>query len=254
MRARGFLLLPLVLVAGACGAPGQGEATQDDLKGLRDELRQVARERDTLETRVATAERRIAGLQEDLMRLHEMRGEVPAAAASTEAGAEAALVESQSGGAAAAALPPNQAEIARFLQSEEGAKVLDATLRAVEDRRAAERMTRVVEGALERFAQQANLDAAEERRMQEIMTRSMGAMRGVWTSMRETPAATEAERAALRQENVAKVEEIRSKADQEVKAVLSSSQYQLYEQEQERLRGFLRGPGMGGDGGGFRRQ
>ena len=133
--------------------------------------------------------------------------------------------------------------MAGFLTSEQGQEMLDKLVEASERRRRDARtnqwMSRMVEG----FAEKAELTPDQTEKVSAIATRSMTAIRDLWMPMRD-PNLTAEQRQELVATNRDKMQEIRDAADQEVKAVLNSAQYLIYEEEMSRFGG-----GMGGFGG-----
>jgi uncharacterized membrane protein YgcG len=121
-------------------------------------------------------------------------------------------------------------------------------MKAYEQKRDEERGNRMASGLIDAFAQRANLSPQQKEQMQKIAQRTMNEIGALWRAMRDQDIPPE-ERAAKRQETVAKMEEIRTRTDEEVKTVLDAAQWDLYQQESARMRGFM-GGGMGGGGGG----
>jgi hypothetical protein len=257
MRTNFAVLVPLTLAAAlaACSPSGDLGAVQKDVAGLRADLQRLQKENDQLKAQVAGAERRISGLQEDVASVRKLAVDVAVAPAPGEAAAAAhggtgGDAASPDGVTATTRPAPSAPELKAYLESEEGRHSVEAALRAVQDERDRERSNRMVQGLVDRFARQAGLTEDQTKRMKEIAGKTAEEVRVAWAVMRDTAAdASPEERDALRQQNVAKVEEIRRAADDQVKVVLSSTQYEMYQKQQDQWRTGMRGPGGAGRGG-----
>ena len=76
----------------------------------------------------------------------------------------------------------------------------------------------------------------------------------MWSNVRELPPDSPSEqRDALRQQNLEKTDQLRKETDEQVKSILSQTQYEQYRQQQGRLRGGMDGPGNRVPGTGARR-
>lgn len=237
-----------VLSAAACSDGAGSPLADKEMADLRAQLRKVEGERDKLASRVDQTERRLAGLQEDLLTVRKALATAPAADA---AAAAAPAADASAAPAAAPATAPGAAkDLADILATDDGRKVFESAMRAYEARRDEERSSRMAAGMVDAFAQKANLSPEQKEKLNAIVGRTMSEMQQLFRGMRDgdVPAA---ERPARRQETVAKMEEIRSRTDDEVKGILDASQWDLYQQESARMRGFMGGGGGGFGGGGF---
>ncbi|MCE9637617.1 MAG: hypothetical protein K8T90_18110 [Planctomycetes bacterium] len=248
------LVAALALASAGCDDSAQMGVLEKEVTTLDGQVKKLEGERDKLAGRVETAERRLAGLQEDLLAVRK----------SAEAAAELARNATKAGGAPAAtgtglALAPGATkgdpktaaaaqELAGLLSTDEGRAVFEASMRQIEQKREDERGARMAAGLVDAFAQKANLSAQQTESMRKIVGRSMTEMGAIWRGMRDGTVTPE-----KRTENMAKMEEIRKSTDEEVKSVLDGTQYDMYQQETARMRGFMGGgggPGGGGFGGG----
>lgn len=257
-------LLPFALVAAfafasaGCDDSAQVGVLEKEVNGLGTQVKKLEGERDKLAGRLETAERRLAGLQEDLLAVRKSaeaaaelaRGAAKAGAASAAPGTGVALAPGATKGDPKTAAAAQ--ELAGLLGTDEGRAVFEATMRQIEQKREDDRASRMATGLVDAFAQKANLSAQQTESMRKIVSKSMAEMGALWRSMRDTDMTPE-ERAAKRTENMAKMDEIRKSTDEEVKSVLDGTQYDMYQQETARMRGFMGGPGggFGGGGGGF---
>lgn len=252
-----FVLLAVAgsatLLAAGCDDAGQVQSLENDVAELRTKAKRLEGERDKLATRLDNAERRLAGLQEDLMQVRKDAQSASSSAAAAvgeaaKAGADAtgttAPVRKFSTEVGAAAK-----ELADYFATEDGSRVFDVAMKAYEAKQQEERGSRMVKGMIDAFAQKANLTPQQTTQMEKIVGKAMTDIGGVWRSMRD-PAGTPEERASRRSDAVAKTEEIRRATEDEVKGVLDSTQFEMYQQESARMRGLM-GGGMGGPGGGM---
>ncbi len=246
------LLCLTALVAAGCDGSSDA-ASGKDVADLRSELREAQRQSKLMGERLERMEKRMEGYAQDVDALRRdhmagmrTRADVAPAAAPSEAAAAAP------DDAPAAASPTTDA-ISRYLETESGQAAVSRALEAVQERQNADRRERMVDMLLDRFAQEADLTSTQRDDMRKILSRSFEQSAAIWQSMRDGGAdMTPEERAAQRDANVAKMQEIRTATDDEVKAVLNSEQYGLYEQQSQRLRGAFGGDrGAGGAPGGF---
>ena len=93
-----------------------------------------------------------------------------------------------------------------------------------------------------------------DRSVYRLLGAERGSGRQVWSAFRDLPPDTVPEqRDQLRQQTIAKADELRKQTDEQVKAVLDQTQYEAYQQEQDKLRPNQRGgaaglPAGGGNG------
>lgn len=246
-------LIPvLVLAASAAVLPGcdagAGDAgSQAETDALRAQVKKLEGERDRLAGRMEQAERRISGLstdlaatREEMMKAAQAAG-VVAAARPTEAGEPAPA-------AATDARTPSAKALGDLLATEDGRAVFEEAMKAYEARRDAERIDRLGSGIVDGFAQRANLSPQQTESLRKIVGKAMGDVAAVWRGGRDGEATPE-ERAAQRQSAFAKMEEIRQRTDDEVKGILDAAQWDQWQQDSARMRGFL--GGGAGPGGGF---
>jgi hypothetical protein len=243
-------LLPLVascLVLAGCPAQDAGDGK--DVAELRTHLQKLLEDDGRRREQIAVLERRVSGLSEDLVLIRRMAADAGSAATAgaSAAGAPADGATSLAAGgaptaASAAAAAPG---IKAYFETDEGRKVLAATLKSVQDQAERERFVRGMEIALASFAKEANLTEDQTKKMKDLLARTAPQIQEVWTSMRDQPAdATPEARAQAREAAMAKVTDLRTSADAEVKAILSQTQYEQYQKRTQ-------GPGFGGLGGGM---
>jgi hypothetical protein len=246
-------LFPLLLAVGLAGCSGSDtEPLKHEVETLRGDLQKVQKENDRLASRLATAEQRINGLAADIPQAREM-GSATASTAPAPSG-EAAAAPADT--AAAPAQIPGAPTIKAYLETDEGRKVLAAAITAEREEREREQQKRRVDAMVDRFSREASLSTDQSKKMKDILFRSQSQVRELWTALRDGGVgadATPEEREAQRQQMTAKSQELTQKTDEEVRNVLSTAQFAMYQQQQERLRSSMRGPGMGMPGPGGRR-
>lgn len=240
--------LSLILAASALGACSDGEGADSlrkEVGDLRADVQRLQKENDKLASQLAGQVRRIDGLTDDVGHVRQMAVDVKLAA--TPADGPAAAAAAPSGAAPAGApLSVDDVAIKHFLSTEEGRKAVESAIQAEREARDRERTARALDSVVDRFAKQAGLTADQTTRLKEIMVRQGEAVRTLWSNIRTLgPDATQEERDAMRQQNIAKTQELRKQADDEVRVLLSQTQYETYEKEQDRLRAAMRGPGTG---------
>lgn len=256
-RALPFALVAAFAFASAgCDDSAQVGVLEKEVTALDGQVKKLEGERDKLSGRLETAERRLAGLQEDLLAVRkaaESAAQAARDAAKAGPGAGAGLGSGVTPGAVKGDPKSIQAaqELAGILATDEGRAVFEASMRQIEQKREDERGARMAAGIVDAFAQKANLSPTQAESMRKIVGKSMTEMGALWRNMRDTDLTPE-ERATKRTENMAKMDEIRKTTDEEVKSVLDGAQFDMYQQETARMRGFMGGGGgMGGPGGGF---
>jgi len=250
-------LATAVLATGlaACSA-GDADAVKRDMDELRTDLQRTKKENEKLRTQVASAEGRINGLAEDLARVRQLSVDVKAAPAPQAEGAAAdggvagggATAGASASGSAAVVSSPEGVAIRNFLATEDGKKLLEAAIQSDRDARAREQAKRQVDSMVDRFAKQANLTDDQTKRMKDLMEKQADATRDVWASLQINPDATQAERDARRQQGLAKTDEIRKSTDDQLRSVLSATQFESYQQEQDKQSQRVRGSGGGNNG------
>lgn len=254
-------VLALPLGAGGCD---DGGASVKQVNDLRAEVARIEEDRRQLSAKLDQAERRLSGQSEDIALLHkelaEMRGAKPrsaGASAGTAAGGAAADATTGASEGPASASPLGDAEVKAldtWFSSEGGRKTIDAALAAAEQRREEQRWNERINAMLDQFAQKAGLRADQTEAMRKISGRTAAEIRGIWSGMRN-PDLTAEERTVQRQEAMAKMMDIQTRQDEEVKGILDASQFQMYQEETARMRGMMGGMGgpdrgMGGGRGG----
>jgi hypothetical protein len=251
--------LPLLAaLAALCACDAGGDADlRKEVDGLRSDVQKVRQDNDKLVSQVSAQSRRIEGLATDLTTVRGFSADVKAASASpSEAAAapDAAAADAASGPAAQPLSATQIATIRSFLSTEEGKKVLEDAVQAEREARERERARRLSDSTVERFAKTASLTEDQAKRMKEVMGKNAESLRTLWTNVRELPPdAPSEQRDALRQQNLERTEQLRKEADDQVKAILSQTQYEQYKQQQQRLRGAMDGTGNRVPGAGARR-
>jgi outer membrane murein-binding lipoprotein Lpp len=248
------LALPALLAG--CDDGARVDSIEGEVTELRSQVKKLEGERDKLAARLENAERRMGGLQEDLLAVRKSADAAGVAAAAAGAKEEPAVVA----GAPVAAAPGAPAlkgdpktvqaaqDLANLLASDAGRTVFEGAMRQVEQKREEERGARLATGLVDAFAQRANLSPQQTEQMRKIVGKSISDIGAVWRSMNDGELTPE-ERATKRQEAFAKTEEIRKTTEDEVKGVLDAQQFEMFQQESARMRGFMGGGGPGGRGG-----
>ncbi len=256
MRARRTLVLPLLLAAPLAACSGQSdEALRQQTDELQSDVRRLGKDNDKLREQLSAAQRRIEGLEKDVAHIRELTVSVQQAPAPESKPSAAADGKSGAPGDAAGATGPIATQIKAALATDEGRKIVADALTAVQEQQRLEQQQRMVDAMVDRFAKTANLTDDQTKKMKEIMGNQAAALRDARASMRDLPPdATQDQRDQARQQMVAKVDDVRKQTDDQVKAVLSQTQYEQYQQEQDRIRTGMRGFGPGGFGGGQRGQ
>jgi len=238
-------LVTVSLLAAGCGDPGAG-ASNAQVTELGDQVKRQGVQIDELSDAVAEMSRKLSGLSDDVVTARNTMAE-PVAAAESGAEPEAAATATE----AVAALDPGALKEA--LASKEGEEALAKALRSAEQQRDRERMNRMVNGFIDRFAQEANLSEQQSTQMKEISGKFTPQIRDVWRGMRDMMGASSEDRAAYVEEARAKTMELREEMNSEVKLILTADQFVQYEDSQDRMMGGGRGMrGRGGDRGGNR--
>lgn len=240
----------------ACDSGGDADLRKD-VDGLKADVQRMQQADEKRDAAVAAQGRRLDGLASDVTTSRgiaaDVKAAVPheaAAAAAPDAGAPADATA-----AAAAPLSPTQiATIRSFLSTDEGKKVLEEAVQSEREARDRERARRLSDSMVERFAKSATLTDDQTKRMKDVMSKQAEALRTMWSNVRELPPdAPSEQREALRQQNLEKTEQLRKDTDDQVKTILSQTQYEQYRQQQTRLRGATDGTGARAPGTGARR-
>jgi hypothetical protein len=253
--------LALVVCAAALAActAGDTDSLGKEVGDVRAETQRLQKESEKLAAQVAAQTRRIDGLTEDLNHVRSLAMDVKVAPA-PKAGAAAAGDGTGDGGTPGASgglvttadgsvVTPEVAAVKKYLGTDEGKKLLEAAVVAERDARNREQVKRTVDAMIDRFAKLANLTEDQTKKMKDIMGQAAVARSDMWASMRDLgPDATPEQRDEARQAMVAKTDELKKQTDTQVQAVLSQTQFEQYQQEQDKLRASMRG--MGGAGGG----
>jgi FecR-like protein len=125
--------------------------------------------------------------------------------------------------------PPTADAIRAFFESDEGRRVLDGALRAEKERRDREFGAKMVDGMVARLQKEADLTEDQRKRMRDVLGRSGYDTYVAWGALEEIPAdATREDKDRLRREAAAKAADIAQRADDEVRAILSQTQYETY--------------------------
>jgi chromosome segregation ATPase len=253
------LALPLAALA-ACAESADTSGLEKQVADLRADLQKTRTEKEKLEKQIEAQARRIDGLAQDVSNVRGRAMDVQLASSKGEAhaatpadGDPAAPAAAPSAGATApeggAVLSPQAVGVRDYLATEDGKKTLQTAIDADREARNREQQKRQIDGMIDRFAKTAQLTEDQTKRMKEIMGSAQAARTDMWSSIRELgPDATPEQRTEAREAMVAKTDELRKQTDDQVKAVLSSTQYEQYQQEQDKLRAGLRGFGGGGRG------
>ncbi len=232
-RTLGALVLVTSLFAvPACTDGGDG-GSSETIAALRTEVQEAQRLNEQMAERMERFERKMDGFRQDVAVLGRARVEVTRELAT--ATAEAAT-EAEAGLAAASAMGGD--ELAAALSTEDGRAAVEKAMSAIEAKRSSERRQRMVSGMVDRFAEQANLSPAQVVDMNRIVGDSFSKIGAVWSSMRGATNMSAEERTTLREDNMMKMEEIRTATSEEAKGVLDADQFAIYEEQAQRMRGF----------------
>jgi hypothetical protein len=133
---------------------------------------------------------------------------------------------------AAPASTPTADAVRAFLESDEGKALLAAAIRSVQDEQMAQGAARMMDGMVARFAKDVSLADDQARHLREILRRSGAEFREAWAPLNSIPSdASEAERDRVRHEVAAKSAEIEQRKDDEVRNLLSQTQYEAYKKQ-----------------------
>ncbi len=249
-------LLAALAALPACDSGGDADLRKE-VDGLKADVQRVQKDQEKLGTQVGAQARRIDGLAADLATARGSSVEVKAAAAPGEAAPAAtdgAAPADAPAGAEPALSATQIATIRSFLSTEEGKKVLEAAVQSEREARDRERARRLSDSMVDRFAKTAALTEDQTKRMKDVMSKQAESLRTMWSNVRElSPDAPSEQRDALRQQNLEKTEALRKETDDQVKGILSQTQYEQYKQQQTRVRGGLEGAGARQPGTGARR-
>ena len=237
-----FLLAVAAASLGACsgnaGTGGADEALRDEVKKLQAES---ARQKD----QVAQLERKIAALAGD-RRPARSGSDQESAAAGPGAAEDTAGVAAAPTHAAA----PNAPAIKSFFDSDEGRKTITMAMRAVEDQRQVEWGNRMADGMVTRMTRDLSLTEDQAKKMKDILRRGGALMRETMNATRDlAPDTPDEERQKVQQQAQEKFAEANKKNQEEVKALLSQTQYESYTTQYPWLTGGGGGGMMGGPGG-----
>lgn len=248
---RSSCVLTLALGAAAlsgCNSADEVASLQKEVGGLREDVQRAKKENEKLASQMAAQARRIDGLSADISTVRQLTVDVRTAP-EAQAGEvfTAGPAAGDLGAAGGPALSPHDVVAIRtFLSTPDGRKVVTDAIDAERESREVERDRRRADVMVDRFAKTAALTEDQTKRMKEIMGRAVVARRALG-SMRDLGMdATPEEREAFRTEFSAKTDAIRQQTDAEVKAALSSTQFEAYQQQQAKLRNTLRGNGRNG--------
>ncbi len=239
MNNRSFRALMLAgavaLSLPACGNTDNAGLEQA-LRDLRTEVQDGRDDNKQLSQRLERIERRMDGYGKDIDNLSRTPIEAAALRAVDvpELSGDEAAALAASGGVPVA----SNDNLKGLLESEQGREAVESAMKSIQEKRDSERRERWVSSMIDRFAADANLTPDQSDKMQSIMGGSFKRMGEVWQNMRGGADQTPEQRAQVREDNLAKMEEIRLETDDEVKAVLNSEQMLLYEEQSARFRGF----------------
>jgi hypothetical protein len=236
-----LLVLPAAFALAACSSESTGDAKE--VADLRTQLQRSQQMAEKQREQIATLERRIAGLAEDVARVHAASAAVAAAPAAKPDGAATDAGGDAPGAAAAStATIANAPAMKAYFESEEGKKTVAAALKAAQDQAEQERTSRTVDNLLARIGKDANLTEDQSKKMKDILNRGAAHLREIVQQMRDGPGG--ADMGDVRQ----KFTDLRTSVDNEVKVVLSQTQFDTY-QKTIQQSGVLGGFGGGGPGG-----
>jgi len=240
-RLRALPVATAVALA-ACSAESSGDAKE--VADLRAELQRTKQVADKQREQIVTLERRISTLAEDVARVHKTAEETAGAPAAKPADAAAATnaagdPAAANGAAAGATTTVSAPAMKAFFESEEGKKTFAAALKAQQDEADKERSARAVDGLLARLAKDANLTEDQSKKMKDILTRGAAQLAELRQSLQGGAGFADPD---VRQ----KFTDLRTNTDNEVKAVLSQTQYDTYQKSMGSVFGGFGGGGPGG--------
>lgn len=142
---------------------------------------------------------------------------------------------------------PTADVVKEFLASDEGRSLLAAAIKAANEQAEAQRWGRMFDGMIARFVKSAELTEDQGKRLRDIFSRYGNESREAAAAMSEIPLGTpEDERERIRHEWSAKNADIERRKEEEVQALLSQTQFELYKKAFAPPSGF--GPGRKGKG------
>jgi ferric-dicitrate binding protein FerR (iron transport regulator) len=147
-------------------------------------------------------------------------------------------------------VPPQVASetVKEFLTSDEGRALLAAAIKAANDQAEAQRWGRMFDAMISRFAKDADLTEDQGKRLREIVKRYGAESREAGAALSEFPLGSpEDERERIRHEWTTKNADIERRKDEELKTLLSQSQYESYKKTFSQPSGF--GPNRSKDKG-----
>src|SRR5262249_32402749 len=144
-----------------------------EVADLKAELQRAERENETQREKIATLERRLGGLAEDVARVRRTSIEAAnVAAAKSEAPAPGAANGAPGAPAAAPGVAVDAASMKTYFESEDGKKQFAAAYKALQEQQEVDRANKSVDNILARLSKDANLTEDQTRRMKDILGKS----------------------------------------------------------------------------------
>lgn len=245
-----FVLALAASSLAACSA--ENSANEKAVADLRADLQRAQKDADKQHEQIANIERKLAGMAEDLASMRKTTMDVAAASTGKAQGANATngaadpAGATPGDGASAGAVVVDAQKMKTFFDSEEGKKTFAAAMKAAQDQQAQEQAKRAVDGLLARLAKDANLTDDQQKKMKDILDRGAAQLSELRQSIQGGAGFGDPE---VRQKFV----DLRTNTDNEVKTVLSQSQFDTYQKSMTGVLGGFGGFGgrpRGGAGGG----
>jgi len=225
----------LALAACSAEAPGDGK----DVADLRTELQRTRQVTEKQREQITTLERRLAGLAEDVARVRAASPEAASAPKPEGAAPNAAVDPSAAHPAVGGAAVVNAPAMKAFFESEDGRKTFAAALKVQQDEAEKERSARTVDSLLARLTKDANLTEDQSKKMKDILGRGAAQLAELRQSLQGGAGFADPD---VRQ----KFTDLRTNTDNEVKAVLSQTQFETYQKSMSGVLGGFGGPGAFG--------
>ena len=170
--------------------------------------------------------RRVKQLEDELLRTMAAEASLHAAERARENAAPSDAPDTEHPAAPSA---PTAEALRAFFDSDEGHRVLAAALKAEQTRRDREFGAKLVDGMVARLQKEADLTEDQRKRLRDVLGRAGYDTYVAWGALSEVPAdAAQDEKDRVRRESAAKAAEIAQRADDEVRAILSQTQYEAY--------------------------
>jgi len=232
--------VPIGIAALALSACSADSGDGKEVAELKAELQRAERDNETQREKVATLERRLGGLAEDVARVRRTSADAAiVAAAKSDAPATDAAIAAPGTAGASPAVAIDATAMKTYFDSKEGRAEFAAAYKALQDQQEVDRANKAVDNILSRLSKEANLTEDQSRRMRDILAKSAVQLREITQSFRDGPMGDPQD---IRQ----KFTDLKTSTDTQVKGVLDDIQFAAYQKIVPQAGGF------GGFGGGGR--